>query len=51
MFRLLTDPRMSLDPTRAASLPATWVFALGDALELRDEAERLADEAAKENVK
>jgi hypothetical protein len=42
MLRLLTDPRVSLDPTRAAQMPAPLVYALGDALDLRDEADRLA---------
>ena len=42
MLRLLTDPRVALDPTRAVGLPAVLVLSLGDALDLRDEAERIA---------
>ena len=39
MLRVLTDHRVALDPARAATIPATLVFALNDALDLRDEAE------------
>lgn len=42
MLRLLTDPRIALDPSRADGLPAALVFVLSDALELRDEAEAIA---------
>ena len=41
MLRLLTDPRISLDPTRAARMPGTMVWTLNDALALRDHADYL----------
>lgn len=41
MLRLLTDPRISLDPTRAAKLPGTMVWTLYDALQVCDQAEYL----------
>lgn len=42
LLRILTDPRVSVDPARAGEIPATMVLALNDALDLRDEAERRA---------
>jgi len=48
VLRLLTDSRVSLDPARAAAVPAVLVLALCDTLDLRDEADRLARETAEE---
>lgn len=42
MLRLLTDPRIALDPTRAARMPAILVWSLTDALALRDHADYLS---------
>jgi hypothetical protein len=44
LLRIVTDPRVSLDPARAGEIPATLVLAINDALDLRDEAERQAME-------
>ena len=41
MIRLLTDSRMSLDPTRTHALPAVMVWTLYDALQLADHADYL----------
>ena len=41
MLRLLTDPRIALDPTRAARMPGTMVWTLFDALQLREHADWL----------
>jgi len=40
MLRLLTDERLSLDPVGARALPAHYVWALFDAIALKDEATR-----------
>lgn len=48
MIALLTDPRVTIDPTRAAEVPATMVLALLDALDLRDQAEAEAMERARD---
>ena len=49
MLRLLTDPRIHLDPTRADRLSAILVLSLCDALDLRDEADRLAARHSRED--
>ncbi len=41
MLRLLTDPRVTLDPTRVGRLSACMVWTLHDVLQVRDHAEYL----------
>ena len=47
MLRLLSDPRVALDPTRATAVPALLVLALNDALDVHDEADYLASKPGK----
>jgi hypothetical protein len=47
VIRLLTDSRANVDAATIATIPATLVLALNDALDLRDEADRQAAEKAR----